>query len=100
MGMVILVDTSLSMRAGDTWDEARMRARNVLKTLPEDSPVALIAFDRNPRVLVSETRNPARVRSELAVVKPGYGATDLGAALRAGAEIGNQLNSRRTRVVL
>lgn len=100
VGMVVVLDTSFSMKSGDTWDQAIMRARNALKTLPEDSPAALIAFDRDPRVLVSETRDLARLTSELRVLEPGFEATDLGAGLRAGAEAGNQLNARRVRVVI
>ena len=100
LGMVLVLDISLSMRSGDTWDEALTRARNALLTLPENSPAALIVFDRNPRVSVSETRDLARVNAELRVIEPGYDATDLVAALRAGAEAGNQLNARRTRVVV
>ncbi len=100
MGMVLILDASFSMRAGKTWDEALTRARNALKTLPGDSPAALIVFDWNPRVSVVETRDLARVTTELRVIEPGYGATDLGAALRAGAEAANQLNAHRVRVVI
>jgi hypothetical protein len=77
-----------------------MRARNIIKSLPGGSPAALISFDLDPTVVVSETRDLARVESELRVLEPGYEATDLGAALRAGAEAGNRLNARSVRVVI
>ncbi len=100
IGMVLVMDRSCSMQAGDTWEIARTRARNALKSVPEDSPVALIVFDRVSRLAVPETRDAGRVLSELQVIEPGFAATDLGAALRAGAEAGNQLNAHRARVVI
>lgn len=100
MGVVLVLDRSCSMQADGIWEEARTRARNALKSVPEDSPIALIVFDRVARLAVPETRDAGRILSELQVIEPGFAATDLGAALRAGAEAGNQLNAHRTRVVV
>jgi hypothetical protein len=99
-GMVLVLDTSFSMRAADTWDEAVTRAQNSLKSLPKDSPAALIVFDQNPHVSVSETRDLSRIETELRAIEPGFKGTDLSAALRAGAEAGKQLNAYHTKIVV
>lgn len=100
LGLVLVLDTSFSMRSGDTWDQAITLAKNTLKALPDQSPVALVTFDKNPHVAVTETRDIGRVNAELRVLQPGYYSTDLGAAFRAGGEAANQLNARRVRVVV
>ncbi len=91
---IVLVDTSASMRRAGLWDEARARVeRDVRETGPGDQ-VAVFAFGRSSRPLVSFgdwTATPpdaraALVKGKLAEVSPGWGATNLGAALIAAAE--------------
>ena len=87
--LAILVDTSASMKREDLWTQAREKAEAVLRsTTPLDS-VTVIAFDRTPRVLVDieqwrtmpvEQRMPGAVQ-KLAAVSPGWGGTNLGAAM-------------------
>jgi hypothetical protein len=99
-GMVLVLDTSFSMKADDTWGEAVTRAKNSLKSLPKDSPAALIVFDQYPHVSISETRDLGRIETELRAMEPGFKGTDLGAALRAGTEAGKQLNAYHTKIVV
>jgi len=91
---IVLVDTSASMRRAGLWDEARARVeRDVRATGPGDQ-VAVFAFARGSRPLVSfgdwtATPSDARaalVQARLAEVSPGWGATNLGAALIGAAE--------------
>ena len=87
--LAILVDTSASMKREDLWEQARGKAEALLRsTTPLDS-VALIAFDRTPRMLVdteqwrttpADRRIPDAVR-KLSEVNPGWGGTNLGAAV-------------------
>ena len=96
--VVILVDTSASMRREKLWDEARAKADEVLrKTTPADE-VALLAFDGTVRTLVSfdewktlppDDRAPSALQ-RLAALAPGWAATHLDAALIHAAELMEQ----------
>ena len=93
--VVILVDTSASMRREKLWDDARTKADDVLrKTAPADE-VAVVAFDRTARTIVSfdewktlspDERAPAAAQ-RLATLAPGWAATHLDAALIHAAEL-------------
>jgi hypothetical protein len=92
---VVMVDTSASLRRDGLWAEAKARAARVLReTRPEDS-VALVAFDRASRTLVSFEdwdRLPAGERAALAAarldgVTPGWAGTHLGRALLNAAQL-------------
>ena len=93
--IVILVDTSASMRREKLWDEARAKANDVLrKTTPADE-VALLAFDRTVRTVVSfdewktlpVTDRAPSTTQRLAALKPGWAGTHLDAALIHAAEV-------------
>jgi hypothetical protein len=93
--MVLLVDTSASMRRADLWTEARKRVESILsKTTPADQ-VAVFAFDRQvtPLVTFEEWNSaPAGERVALATGKlarhsPGWSGTRLGNALINAAEV-------------
>jgi hypothetical protein len=91
--LVLLVDTSASMRRGSLWADAQARARALLAKGGAER-VAVIAFDRRPRTVVSFeewVRQPADARvagalGRLAAQAPGWEATDLGRSLMAAAE--------------
>lgn len=73
---VVLLDTSASMRRAGLWEDAMARAKAALEKKEPGDKATLFTFDR------TVDRNPP----PLAGVKPGWGATDLGAALIAAAE--------------
>ncbi|HWX19964.1 MAG TPA: BatA domain-containing protein [Candidatus Binatia bacterium] len=92
--LLLLVDTSASMRRADLWTDARDRVGSFLrKTSPADQ-VALFTFDRRVTPLVTFEQwnsSPAGERVALALgklggVSPGWSATHLGSALIAAAE--------------
>ncbi|MGA2177676.1 MAG: BatA domain-containing protein [Verrucomicrobiota bacterium] len=92
--LVLLVDTSASMRREGLWDKARAVADGYLaRTSPADI-VAVMTFDRQPRTLLSfsEWSSPAPdqraalARARLASVSPGWMETDLGLALTTAAD--------------
>ncbi len=92
--IILLVDTSASMRREGVWDKARaMAGRYLTKAGPADQ-VAVMTFDQQLRMLVSFkewSSWPANERSELArqrlaSVSPGWLGTQLGLALTGAAE--------------
>lgn len=93
--MVILVDASASMRRENLWPEARTKAESWLAKAGPADIVALVAFDRGPRTLVSFEQwrqTPVADRAVLARQRlneatPGWGATHLGNALLGAVEM-------------
>jgi aerotolerance regulator-like protein/VWA domain-containing protein len=92
--LVLMVDTSASMKRADLWTDARDRVETVLrKTTPMDQ-VAVFTFDREIRpVLTFEQWNAAAagervalVRQRLTEISPGWSSTHLGHALIDAAE--------------
>lgn len=92
--MIILVDTSSSMRRAGLWEEARARAEAVLRRGDPTDQVALFVFDRQARALISIeewNRTAATDRVPLAIarlgaVAPTWSGTHLGNALITAAE--------------
>jgi hypothetical protein len=92
--IVLLIDTSASMRREGLWNKARSMADSYLdKAAPADQ-IAVMTFDRQPRTLVSFAEWSAwaideragLARQRLAVVNPGWMSTQLGLALTSAAE--------------
>jgi len=108
--IVLLVDTSASMRRQNLWSLALAKAKEVLdKTSPADQ-AAVFTFDRRTRSLVSFEQwssgnageRAALAAKRLAELKPGWAATHLGSALITAAETfadadkqGQNIGSRR-----
>ena len=99
-GAVFVVDSSLSMKANKRWETAGQRLHTFLQTLPAQSPVALIFFDRSPRVACGETTDIEAIRNALKAASPSFGGTDILAAVRAGADAAAKMQTRRKRVYL
>ncbi|HUD45244.1 MAG TPA: BatA domain-containing protein [Candidatus Baltobacteraceae bacterium] len=87
--VVILIDTSASMRRPGLWNRARALAEGYLeKTAPPDE-VAVMTFDRQARTVVSMAewsswpadQRAALARERLAAISPGWMGTQLGPAL-------------------
>jgi hypothetical protein len=92
--VVLLVDTSASMRRQGVWEKVRTAADQQLKKTSSADRVAILTFDRQPRALVSLAewsawpvdQRAALARQRLATVSPGWMGTHLGLALAAAAE--------------
>ncbi len=103
----VLIDTSASMRRGTLWDEATALATRVLDEVKDSHEVALIAFDRQNKTMISfeewartETSQRATMwRERLSVIEPGYGGTSLGNALINAAELLEDARSRNDATV-
>jgi hypothetical protein len=91
--VVVLVDTSASMRRDGLWSEARAKAEAVVRAAAPVDTVAVFAFDREVRRLVTFeqwTSAAAGQRAALAAdalkkTSPGWNGTQLGQALVAAA---------------
>jgi hypothetical protein len=92
--IVLLVDTSASMRREGLWNSARSVADSYLDKANPADQFAIVTFDRQPRTLVSFAewsswavdQRAAMARQRLAAVNPGWMGTQLGLALTSAAE--------------
>jgi len=93
--VVVLVDTSASMRRDGLWADARTKAESLCRAATPADSVAVFAFDREVRRLVTHeqwTSAAAGQRVALAVdalakTSPGWNGTQLGQALVAAASV-------------
>ncbi len=105
---VVLLDTSASMRRDGMFDEARDKAREIIRNATAQDEISIVSFDRVPRPLVtfeewkkvSLNERKVLAESRLALLKPSWNSTHLGNALLAAveaieAERGNPAVTRR-----
>lgn len=93
--IVVLVDTSASMRRANLWSDARDKVEAVLRKISPADHVALFTFDRQLTPLVTfeqwnSTAPQDRVplaQSRLAETTPGWSATQLDQSLIRAAEL-------------
>jgi hypothetical protein len=93
--IVLLLDTSASMRRAGLWPQAKEKAKAVLRNLAPADQVACYAFDQNSRALMTFeqwTALPSGDRAAIGSQKldeltPGWGSTRLGNALISAAEV-------------
>ena len=92
--IVVMVDTSASMRREGAWSGAVMKAEEILKEAARADRVSLYTFDRVAKRLVSfeqwtqmaEAERAELATLRLAAVKPGWSGTRLGNALITAVE--------------
>ena len=93
--IIVLMDTSASMRRENLWDAAKSRAESVLTAAGSSDRVAVAAFDRQVRQLVTfeqwstmdqADRIPLTIQ-QLNNVEPGWSSTDFSNALITTAEL-------------
>jgi hypothetical protein len=92
--LVVLVDTSASMRRANLWTAAREQAAAIVRQAAPADQVAVFTFDRQVSPLVSfqqwtaagPGQRVALVTGKLAALSPGWSATYLGQALIQAAE--------------
>ena len=92
--IVILLDTSASMRRAGLWEKARTLTEKYLDRINAMDRVALMTFDQQPHSLISfsewsswpSNQRGALARRRLQTVTPSWGGTQLGTALITGAE--------------
>src|SRR5689334_21845974 len=93
--LVLLVDTSASMRRDNLWKDARARVESALRSIAPGDQVALMTFARQTETLLTfdqwnqlpvSERVPTLL-GKLAQASPGWAATHLGDALASAAEL-------------
>jgi hypothetical protein len=85
--IVVLLDTSASMRRAGLWDQALREARSVLSAAGPADRVCVMTFDRTTRTIVGfDQWQTAAGTNGLSTLAPGWAATNLGQALVAAAE--------------
>jgi hypothetical protein len=92
--LILLVDTSASMRRKGVWEHARSLAEKYLSQVVPGDQVAVLTFDRQPHTLVNFAEwsswavdeRAALARQRLATVSAGWMGTQLGLALTGAAE--------------
>jgi hypothetical protein len=91
--IVVLVDTSASMRRADLWSQARAKVDSIRRGLSPADRMALFIFDRqlNPILTFEEWDSTSDhdnlLASRLADLKPGWAATSLDQAIVRAAEM-------------
>ncbi len=93
--VVLLLDTSASMRRAGLWSQAKDKARAVLRTLTPADQVACYTFDRQLSTVMSfddwgalpAGERVAQLSTRLDAVTPGWAGTRLGTALITACEL-------------
>ncbi|MHC4700019.1 MAG: vWA domain-containing protein [Planctomycetota bacterium] len=92
--MVLLIDTSASMRRAGMFDRAITEARSVLEDVSPTDRVCIMSFDQNARTVVEfeqwqslePTRRAAVAVEQISELSPSWAGTVLGQALVNAAE--------------
>ncbi|NND93145.1 MAG: VWA domain-containing protein [Granulosicoccus sp.] len=82
MHHLVVIDQSLSMRAGDRWDMALEQARDIIDEIPEPDTMELIGFERTVHRLADDSESVAAVTQALSAMQPGYAAADYGTLMQ------------------
>ena len=85
--IVVLLDRSYSMSAGEGWEAAQAAVAEALTGLGPLDRVSLVAFDQGAETVVRSDVDPARVRAALDTLEPGWGATRYGPGLKLAQTI-------------
>ncbi|MEZ4697300.1 MAG: VWA domain-containing protein [Rhodothermales bacterium] len=99
--VVILVDDSFSMRAGDAFEQAKSEALRRIESAAPDDEVAVITFSDAPRQLTDLTRDKDAAAAALRSIEaPGYRTTSFHEPLRLADDLLRNARHEQRRVVL
>ncbi len=85
--VVVLLDNSLSMRAGDRFERAKAEAANILGTLRDRDSCFVVAFSDTSSVLNQRHTERKALTSYIRDLKPSFRRTDFGQALKLGSQL-------------
>src|SRR5688572_12590242 len=74
-GVVLMLDTSYSMRYGNNFDKMKAEAQQRIDSLGAGDRMALVEFNESPSLLNRPTSDKGALRAALNTLKPSYGAT-------------------------
>jgi len=92
--IVLLIDSSASMRRTGMWTRAIGEAQSALRDVSQADRVCVMKFDQGTETLIGfeqwdamdSTRRTAAAAEQLAKLSPGWASTNLGQALVSAAE--------------
>ena len=92
--IVLLIDTSASMRRTGIWEKAISETQSVLKDIGQADRVCVISFDQSTNTIIGfeqwSAMEPARrtpvITEQISKLSPGWALTNLGNALVSAAE--------------
>ena len=92
--IVLLIDTSASMRRAGMWNQAISQAQSILEGESQADRVCVMSFDQSPRTLIGfdewadldPSQRVSIVLEYISNLSPGWASTDLGLALTTAAE--------------
>jgi len=85
--VVVLLDRSYSMDAGDLWDQALSEARRVFGELGPLDRASLVLFAQGAEVAARSTSDRGRLEAALADARVGSGTTRYGPAMKVAQTI-------------
>ena len=98
--LVVLVDRSYSMGAGDHWSRAQDAARRAISSIGPADRATIIAFDNEAAALTPPTADRPTLTSAIGALHPGAEGTRYAPALKLASQILGGSNLPRREVVL
>jgi hypothetical protein len=98
--LVVLVDRSYSMGAGDHWTRAQEAARRAVASLAPSDRATIVAFDNEATAVTPPTADRAVLNAAIGGLHPGAEGTRYAPALKLAAQIVGGSNLPRREVVL
>ena len=98
--LVVLVDRSYSMGAGDHWTRAQAAARRAVAGLGPTDRATLVAFDNDAAALTPPTQDAAILNAAIAALRPSSEGTRYAPPLKLASQILAGSNLPRREVVL
>ena len=98
--LVVLVDRSYSMGAGDHWTRAQAAARRAVSGLGPTDRATVIAFDNEAAALTPPTQDAATLSAAIAALRPSSEGTRYAPPLKLASQILAGSNLPRREVVL
>jgi uncharacterized membrane protein len=98
--LVVLVDRSYSMGAGDHWTRAQNAARRAVSGLGPTDRATIVAFDDDAAAVTPPTQGVATLNAAIGTLRPGSEATRYAPPLKLASQILAGSNLPRRDVVL
>jgi hypothetical protein len=98
--VIVLLDRSYSMAAGDTWTRAQQAARQAVQGLTSLDRVSLVLFSSSAELVLRSSADVSRVVAEIDRAQPTSGATRYAPALKIASSVLAESSLPRKEAVL
>ena len=85
--VVILLDRSYSMAAGERWGSAQASVSETVSGLGPLDKISVVVFDQGAEAIVRSESDPTRALAVVDTIQPGWGSTRYGPALKLAQSI-------------